>query len=155
MNSPDPFEPAITEDEAAMAKTALDCLMTALDHSTAPRIRLVVDPTTGEPLPTLSVPPQALRLFADILRCMARRQQVLLMPQKQELTTQEAAAYLNVSRPFVIAEIEAGRLRCTKVNRHRRIAFDDLMRYRKQRQQQSEAALQQLAKVEQELGLGL
>lgn len=53
---------------------------------------------------------------------MAKREPMLLVPQKLELTTQEAAAFLHVSRPFVIKEIEANRL----VNRHRRIEFEEL-----------------------------
>ncbi|MDR6890656.1 MULTISPECIES: hypothetical protein [Variovorax] len=43
---------------------------------------------------------------------MAKREPMMLVPQKLELTTQQAAALLNVSRPFVINEIEAGRLKC-------------------------------------------
>ena len=48
----------------------------------------------------------------------------------------------DVSRPFVIKEIEANRLNCRKVNRHRRIEFEELRRYQSEQQQKSEQALQ-------------
>lgn len=66
--------------------------------------------------------------FADVLRQMAKREPMLLVPQKLELTTQQAAAFLNVSRPFVIKEIQAQRLKCRLVNCHRRIEFEELQR---------------------------
>ena len=102
----------------------------------------------------LKLPPRALRCFADVLRQMAKREPLLLVPQKHELTTQEAANFPNVSRPFVIKKIEANRLKCRKVNRHRRIEFEKLRRYQAAQQQQAEQALQDLMKLSEELGLG-
>jgi excisionase family DNA binding protein len=78
----------------------------------------------------------------------------MLVPQNHELTTQDAAALLNVSRPFVIKEIEAGRLKCRKVGRHRRIEFEELRRYQAAQRAQSEGALQKLADLSQDLGMG-
>ena len=76
-----------------------------------------------------------------------------LVQQKHELTTQEAVNFLNVSRPFVIKEIEANRLKCRKVNRHRRIEFEELRRYQAEQQQNSDQALQALTKLSEELRL--
>jgi excisionase family DNA binding protein len=83
---------------------------------------------------------------------MAKREPMVLVPQKLELTTQEAAALLNVSRPFVIKEIEAGRLQCRLVNRHRRIEFQELVRYQKVQKENSEIALKRLSALSQEMG---
>jgi excisionase family DNA binding protein len=153
MKTPDLLEPVANEEEAEMAKTALRCLTTALDHSNAPRI-VLVDGNGGQTdAPVLTLPPQALRFFAEVLKRMAQRQPIILLPQKHELTTQEAAAFLNVSRPFVIKEIEAGRLKCNKVNRHRRIEFDELKRYMAAQQNSSEEALQKLAALSEKFGL--
>ena len=58
-----------------------------------------------------------------------------------------------MSRPFVVKQIEAGRLPCRKVGRHRRILFDDLMAYQQVQQRETEAALQALADQAQALGL--
>jgi excisionase family DNA binding protein len=82
-----------------------------------------------------------LRFFADVLRQMAKREPMVLVPQKCELTTQEAAAFLNVSRPFVIKEISEGRLNCRMVNSHRRIEFEELVRYQDEQKSNQLAAL--------------
>lgn len=153
MKAPDLIEPVASEEEAEMAKVALRCLTTALDHSNAPRIALLDEKGEMTDAPALVLPPQALRFFAEVLKRMAQRQPLMLFPQKHELTTQEAAAFLNVSRPFVIKEIEAGRLKCNKVNRHRRIEFEELKRYMGEQNRNSEESLQKLASLSEKFGL--
>lgn len=73
--------------------------------------------------------------------------------QKHELTSQEATGYLNVSRPFLIKQIEAGKLAHRKVGRHRRIEFVELIRYQKKQRVESEQAIQNLVKLSEELRL--
>ncbi|MBK7548282.1 MAG: helix-turn-helix domain-containing protein [Rhodoferax sp.] len=153
MKTPDLLEPVANEEEAEMAKVALRCLTTALDHSNAPRIVLVDGNGEQTDAPVLTLPPRALRFFAEVLKKMAQQQPIMLLPQKHELTTQEAAAFLNVSRPFVIKEIEAGRLKCNKVNRHRRIEFDELKRYMAEQRKSTEEALQGLVTLSEKIGL--
>lgn len=136
-----------------MAKVAQRCIMAALDHSRAPKIVLVEEGGDPEIAPTIELPPQALRAIADLLGLMAQQQPVMLIPQKHEMTTQEAANFLNVSRPYVIKLIEEGALKCRKVGRHRRIEFQDLVAYQQQMRQGSEDALQRLTDLSQELGL--
>lgn len=150
MNSPEVLEPVATDRDAELAKVAQRCLMAALDHSRAQRIALLDESGNVADAPVLELPPQALRFFADVLGMMAQQQPVVLMPQNHELTTQEAAAFLNVSRPFVIKEVEAGHLKCRKVGRHRRIEFNELRRYQAAQQQASEQSLQALADLAQE-----
>ena len=145
--------PPAEPQEAEMAKVALSCLMKALDHSRAPTIVLVDEGGDRATAPELALPPQALRFFADVLRMMAQQQPIVLMPQKHMLSTQDAAALLNVSRPFVIKEIEAGRLKCQKVNRHRRIEFDELKRYQLEQERNSERAMQKMVDASEALGL--
>jgi excisionase family DNA binding protein len=156
MKDQEVLDPA-SQAEAEMAAVAHQCLVTALDHSKADHIEVIldlgVDGEAGHETPVLKLPPRALRFFADVLRQMAKREPMLLVPQKHELTTQEAANFLNVSRPFVIKEIEANRLKCRKVNRHRRIEFEELRRYQAEQQQKSDQALQELTKLSEELGL--
>jgi len=147
---PDTLDSVLDEHDAALAQTAQRCLMAALDHSRAGKIRLVTD---GKNTPSIELPPKALRMVANVLGMMAQRQPVMLLPQKLELSTQEAAAFLNVSRPFVVKQIDEGRLPCRKVGRHRRILFDDLKVYQQALHEETEAALQALADQAQSLGL--
>ncbi len=146
------LDPA-SEVEAEMAGTARACLVAALDHSKATSIKITIeiDDATGS-APVLHLPPRALRFFADVLRQMAKREPMILVPQKLELTTQDAAALLKVSRPFVIKEIEAGRLSCRLVNRHRRIEFQELMRFKNEQKLRSEKALIKLNSLSEEMG---
>jgi excisionase family DNA binding protein len=147
------LDPA-SEMEAEMAGAATACLVAALDHSKAKTVKLTieVDREGGGEAPVLLLPPRALRFFADVLRQMAKREPMMLVPQKLELTTQPAAALLNVSRPFVIKEIESGRLKCRLVNRHRRIEFEELMRYKEEQKQRSAAALKRLNDLSRTIG---
>lgn len=146
----DALDNVLDEHDAALAQAAQRCLMAALDHSRAGKVRLIAD---GQRMPSVELPPKALRMVADMLGLMAQRQPVVLLPQKMELSTQDAAAFLNVSRPFVVKQIDEGRLPARKVGRHRRILFDDLMAYQQALHEETEAALQALADQAQALGL--
>lgn len=156
MKEQEVLDPA-SQAEAEMAAVARRCLMAALDHSKADEIQIIVDVgvagTSQRNASVLKLPPRALRFFADVLAQMAKREPMLLVPQKHELTTQDAANFLNVSRPFVIKEIDAGRLKCRKVNSHRRIQFEELRRYQAEQSQKSEQALQTLAKLSEDMNL--
>lgn len=147
------LESVSNAQEAEMAKVAQRCIMAALDHSRAPKIVLVEDGSDPKGAPIIELPPQALRAIADLLGLMGQQQPVLLIPQKHEMTTQEAAGFLNVSRPYVIKLIDDGALKCRKVGRHRRIEFQDLAQFQQQLQQRSEDALQRLTDLSQDLGL--
>lgn len=151
VKSNEAIETVLDEHDAALAQAAQRCLMAALDQSRAATIKLVAE---GEDMPAVELPPKALRFIAELLGMMWQRQPIMLMPQKLELSTQEAAAILNVSRPFVVKQIEEGKLPCRKVGQHRRILFEDLLTYQKTQQVETESALQALVDQAQELGMG-
>ncbi len=142
--------PKMSAQELEMARVAQRCIMEALDRSKAVSIMLTSD---GEGQPSVAVPPAALKLIGQLLGAMSEGRPVLLVPEKQELTTVEAANFLNVSRPFVIKEIEAGRLPYRMVGRHRRIAFEDLVAYERKMREKQRTALERMAENERELGL--
>ena len=133
-----------------MAQTAQRCIMQALDHSRAAQITLTTD--TGEH-PTVAVPPAALKLIGQVLGAMSERRSVSIIASDHELSTVEAANFLNVSRPFIIKEIEAGKLNHRMVGTHRRIEFSDLLAYAKEMRQHQEQALDRMADNARELGL--
>lgn len=84
---------------------------------------------------------------------MAQGHGVTLIPHHAELTTQQAANFLNVSQPFVVKLIDENKLPAHKIGRHRRVRFQDLLRYKKQMESDREKALEALTKEAQELGL--
>ncbi|MBP2171700.1 excisionase family DNA binding protein [Erwinia toletana] len=100
----------------------------------------------------IELPTSALRLLMNILGELAEGNAVQVVPVHAELTTQEAANILNVSRPHIVKILEEGKLPHHKTGRHRRVLFADLMRYKAQRETESNEAMQELVDLSQELG---
>ena len=142
--------PLLNAKDKEMVRVAQRCIMASLDHSRAAVITLTTD--TGEH-PSVEVPPAALKLIGQLLGAMSEGRPVVLMPTEQEFTTVEAANFLNVSRPFVIKEMESGRLPYRKVGSHRRVVMDDLLAYAQKMRAQQTSALNRMADNARELGL--
>ena len=100
----------------------------------------------------IELPTSSLTLLMSILGELALGNAVQVVPVHAELTTQEAANILNVSRPHMVKLLEEGKLRFHKTGRHRRVLFADLMQYKDQRDNESHNAMQELADHSQELG---
>lgn len=142
--------PPLTEAEAEMAQAAQRCIMEALDRPRAATITLTTSDGVEAPI---QLPPSALKLMGQMLGLLSERKAFSLIPAKQELSTIEAANFLNVSRPFVVKEIEAKRLPHRMVGSHRRVAIEDLMTYARGMRKGQEQALERLADNARELGL--
>jgi excisionase family DNA binding protein len=109
----------------------------------------------GEPNEvTIRVPREALELFVEVLGQMANGNAVTVVPVHAELTTHQAAELLNVSRPFLIDLLEAGRIPFRRVGTHRRIRFADLMVYKKQDDARRDEVLAELTRQAEDLALG-
>ena len=102
----------------------------------------------------VELPTSALRLLVDILAELADGNAVKVVPVHAELTTQEAADMLNVSRPHLVKILEEGGLPFHKTGKHRRVRFADLMQFKSHRDQASEAAMAELSRQAQELSMG-
>ena len=139
-----------SQDEIEMVRVAQRCIMESLDHSRAARIKLA---SKDQDTPSITLPPKVLRLVGQLLGMMSEGRPIVLRPADQEFSTTEAANFLNVSRPFVIKEIDAGRLKAHKVGTHRRIVYEDLSAYRRAMRAGQQAALERLAEINEELGL--
>ncbi|MEO9335995.1 helix-turn-helix domain-containing protein [Mesorhizobium sp. SB112] len=103
---------------------------------------------------TLRLPKSVGDLLYRLLTEMAQGNAVTIIPIHAELTTQEAADYLNVSRPYLIRLLEEGKLPFSLVGTHRRVKFSDLAAYRKSTEEDRKKVMEELAAQAQELGMG-
>src|ERR1019366_151189 len=101
----------------------------------------------------LVIPRPTAIMFAQILDLLGQGRGVQIIPKEAELTTQQAAVMLNVSRPYLIGLLESGKIPFRKVGRHRRITFEALMEYKRQDDLERRAAADDLAGLSEELGL--
>ena len=102
----------------------------------------------------VELPMSAFRLFIDILANLSQGNAVQVVPVHAEITTQEAADLLMVSRPFFIKLLDENKIPYRKVGTHRRIRYSDLLDFKNNEEQLREAALDELAAQAQKLGMG-
>ena len=102
----------------------------------------------------VTIPLKALKLLTSIIGNMAQGKSIALMATDAEITTQQAAEILNVSRPHVIKLLEKGEIPFKKVGSHRRILLQDILEYESKFRTQRRKKLNSLAKEAQKLNLG-
>jgi excisionase family DNA binding protein len=101
----------------------------------------------------LVIPRPTMVMLAQVLSLLESGHGVQIISKDAELTTQQAAELLNVSRPYLIGLLESGQIPFRRVGRHRRITFEALMEYKRRDDLQRRAAADDLADLSQELGL--
>lgn len=141
--------PPLDRDQADLARES----HRHLAHVQAAKVRtlkLVVDDNAQE---TVLLPAPLFRLILAVLSHVAHGKALTLLPVQAELTTQQAADLLGVSRPYLVKLLERGELPCRKVGRHRRVGFRDLVAYRKAMGERRKESLDELARLSEELGL--
>jgi excisionase family DNA binding protein len=102
----------------------------------------------------LVLPKAATRLLQYLLTEMSQGNAVTIIPLHAELSTQEAADFLNVSRPYLITLLERNELPFHKVGTHRRVKFSDLREFQLRKERERKAAMQELADQAQKEGMG-
>ncbi len=148
----DPAEPTTpSEADARLAREAAGKLARQLAKADGSMQLRITGPDGASE--TVTIPRAAFRLLVTILAEMARGSAVRLIPQHAELTTQEAAELLNISRPYLVRLLEEGRIPFHRVGTHRRVLFEDVMAYKAEHRRARSAALDELSRLDQELGL--
>lgn len=139
-----------TSQEAEEAKITSRAL-SKYAHNERLRLKILNDSKDAE---DLILPGYALNLLLDILTEMSKGNAITVMPIHAELSTQEAAEILNVSRPHLVELLEQGKIPFRKVGTHRRVLAKDVFDYKKQTDNDRSKTLEELAAQAQELGMG-
>ncbi|NNJ09906.1 helix-turn-helix domain-containing protein [Chloroflexales bacterium ZM16-3] len=143
--------PSAQETEQAKESSRLLARRIQRGHSLSVR---VVNDTPQEQEVVIRLPAKAVQLLQTILVQMAEGKAVTIIPTHAEITTQQAADILNVSRPFFVRLIERGDISFRKVGTHRRVLLSDVMVYKQRTDNAREQSLDELTALSQELNLG-
>lgn len=139
-----------SETEAMLAQETSRQLMDALDEEEEYRFQLLQDDAPGQ---VFAIPASAMQLFIRMLAEMGQGNAVTLTPIHAEITTQQAADLLNVSRPYVVKLLEEGEIPYRKVGTRRRILLQDVLSYKRAIYEKRLATLNELTAYDQELSL--
>ncbi len=140
-----------TEVDVRLAKESTTRLTAFSARKKAAPVKLRLGGAEGE---EITIPMSAFCLLRDILLQMAEGSAVSVIPHHAELTTQQAAELLGVSRPFLVEQLDKGLIPHRKVGTHRRVLLKDLMAYKQQMSAERLRSLAQLSALDQELGIG-
>jgi excisionase family DNA binding protein len=101
----------------------------------------------------IDIPEPLHQVLHHVVQAFVKGRIISIIPENCEMTTQQAADFLNVSRPYLIKLLEQGEIPHIKVGTHRRVPFQDLMKYKEQRDSKRRQALQELIEMSEEAGL--
>jgi excisionase family DNA binding protein len=144
-------EPVFAREEERSQVQALERLIGG-DSKQEPCVRVTATIIGPRGTATVDLPDTIADLLGRIVHVLARGEAVSIVPVQTELTTQQAADFLNVSRQYLVRLLERGDIPFHKVGTHRRVTFGELLRYRRQRDAARQAALDELDRMSQEIG---
>lgn len=157
----------IQESEAALPSAGTALIPNAHDMKLAAEARPMLGALTqttddltltvtaeGGATGQIRIPASALRFLFAALSEIACGKGVSLVPHDQDVTTQQAADILNVSRPYLVGLLEKGEMPFRKVGNQRRVPLQEVLAYKARTDIGRRAALNELARLGQDMGLG-
>lgn len=147
----DAFSERLPSDmEIANADQLRKILASVIEDETY-TLKLAHEP--GEAPEPITLTPAIAQTFMEVLRLISSGSGFMMVPVNAELTTQQAADLLNVSRPFLVKLLEEDVIKFHKVGRHRRVKAEDLFAYKHKRDEERASALEEMAALDTEAGL--
>lgn len=132
-----------------IASESYNALASVIEQLNSEQPEIEIEETSEK----IKIPLSALKLLGDILKAMGQGKLISLVPIATEVTTQAAAEILGCSRPHLVKLLEDGKISFTKVGKHRRIKFDDIMKFRKHMKAQQKQNLVDIMDLDEETGL--
>lgn len=140
-----------SKEEQKLAQKSYLSLISAIEHLKANVSEAEIEiEETGE---KIKLPIRALSLLGKILKAMSQGKPISIVPVATEVTTQSAAEMLNCSRPHLVKLLEEGKIEYTKVGKHRRIKFEDVMKYKQQMKEEQKQHLIDIMNTDEESGI--
>lgn len=138
-----------TKSEQKIAHASYATLAAALNRIQAGDTEIELEETNDR----ITLPYKALKLLGDVLKAMSEGRPISIVPLATEVTTQKAAEILGCSRPHLVKLLEDGKIAFVKVGKHRRIRFEDVMRYKEKMKQEQKQHLIDMMRADEEEGL--
>jgi excisionase family DNA binding protein len=138
-----------TKLDQKIASESYNALTSVIEQLNSEQPEIEIEETSEK----IKIPLSALKLLGDILKAMGQGKLISLVPIATEITTQSAAEILGCSRPHLVKLLEDGKIAFTKVGKHRRIKFDDIMAYKKQMKEQQKQHIIDIMNLDEETGL--
>lgn len=138
-----------SKQERKTAMVSYEALATTLQTLKTDNPEIEIDKKQDK----IKIPLIALKLLADILKAMSEGKIVSIVPIATEMTTQAAAELLGCSRPHFVKLLEKGKIPFTKIGKHRRVKFEDVMNYKKEMKEKQKSLLIKMMRDDEEAGL--
>lgn len=138
-----------SKDEQKVAIASYDSLAAVLKELKSKNPEIEIEETQDR----IKIPLSALKLLGDILEAMSQGKPFSLVPFATEVTTQKAAEMLGCSRPHFVKLLEDGEINFTKVGKHRRVKFEDVMEYKRKIKTLQKQRIIDIMKSDEALGL--
>lgn len=138
-----------SKDEQKLAIESYDALASVIEQLKSENPEIEIEETQER----IKIPLSALKFLSEILKAMSQGKPFSLVPVATEVTTQKAAEILGCSRPHLVKLLEDGQIEFTKVGKHRRVKFEDVMNYRKKMKKTQKQNIIDIMKSDEELGL--
>lgn len=145
-----PINVVPTESERKMAKESRDIVKECLSGGESCRLRIIVDGVERN----VDIPMTALRALGEALRQIALGKAPVVLPLDAEVSTQQAADILSVSRPYLIRLLDSNEIPFRRVGAHRRIRLLDVLTYKRRNDEERMKVLDELQAQAQELNMG-
>ena len=135
--------------ERKLAKDSYASLISSIDQLQSDQVEIEIEETRDK----IILPVKALNLLGDILKAMSQGKPISIVPLATEVTTQKASEILGCSRPYLVKLLEEGKIEFTKIGKHRRIKYEDVIDYKMKMKDEQKQRLIDMMHADEDLGL--
>ncbi len=126
-----------SKEERRLALKSYSSLISAIDQLKTDQVEIEIEETSEK----IKLPVKALNFLSEILKAMSQGKPISIVPLATEVTTQSAAEILGCSRPHLVKLLEEGKIEYTKIGKHRRIKYEDVINYKRKMKEEQKKHL--------------